>query len=364
MSDTNIKSGINKSLEKIKERTHRSSLTVAFSLFVFLILITALGLGTLAMYILAETGVIGEELEIGTVLLFSFLSSLIIGAGLVFLSMKLPLKPINILINNMNRLAAGDFGARLDFGPTLSTHPAFAEITESFNAMAEELENTETLRSDFVNNISHEFKTPIVSISGLARHLQRRGIDEEERRTYLAAIEEESRRLAALSTNILNLARVESKSILTDRTEFNLSEQIRSAVLLLEEEWTEKEIELSLDFDEYEIFANEELLKQVWINLIDNAVKFADYQGSVGVGIAREGEMLSVRISNTGTEIPSDKLDKIFGRFYRIDESHSKEGNGIGLAIVKKIVALHSGEVYATSENGVTTLCVVLPANI
>ena len=141
---------------------------------------------------------------------------------------------------------------------------------------------------------------------------------------------------------------------------YNLSEQIRSSILLLENRWTRKHLEFSLEFDEYEIHANEELLKQVWINLIDNAVKFSPEYGTVSVKIKDCNDRYQITVSNTGEEIPKNSLEKIFNKFYQADESHASEGNGVGLAIVKKIVELHKGTVHVTSENEITRFMVEL----
>ena len=351
-------------IEKIKERTSRMSLTLALSIFVFIILLAAIGLTALGLWILTKAGVIVDingELQLGQVILFMSLISLIIGGVTVFFSSRLPLKPVNEIINKMNRLAAGDFKTRLKFGGTMSAHSAVKELTESFNTMAEELENTELLRNDFINNFSHEFKTPIVSITGLANLLEAGNLTEEQRVQYARAIREESMRLSYMASNILNLTKVENQTILTDVSRFNLSEQVRSAVLLLEEKWTSKNIDLQLDFDEYMIEANEEMLKQVWINLIDNAVKFVPRCGTVELEVLAVGENLCVKVSNTGSDIPLDKQQRIFNKFYQADESHATQGNGIGLAIVKSIVELHKGEISVHSGNGITTFTVVLP---
>ena len=194
---------------------------------------------------------VNGELPLTTVILFMSLVSMVLGGVIAFFSSRIPLKPINNLINKMNRLAAGDFKARLHFGNVLSSHSAFNEISTSFNKMAEELENTELLRNDFINNFSHEFKTPIVSITGFAGLLSKGNLTEEQKAVYIRSIEEESKRLAAMATNMLNLTKVENQTILTDISSFNLSEQIRSAVLLLEDRWTRKNIDLQPDFDEY-----------------------------------------------------------------------------------------------------------------
>lgn len=349
---------------KLKERKSRTSLTLVLSIFVFIILLAAVALTSFGLWILTKTGVLGksgEGIELGQFILFMSLISLIIGGVIAFFSSRIPLKPINELINKMNRLAAGDFKTRLQFGETISSHPAVKELTASFNTMAEELENTEILRSDFINSFSHEFKTPIVSITGLANLIETGNLTEEQRMQYARAIREESMRLSTMANNVLSLSKVENQTILTDVSSFNLSEQVRSAVLLLEEKWTDKSVDLQLNFDEYVIEANEELLMQVWINLIDNAVKFTQHGGMIEIKVIEKEATLSVRVGNTGSEIAFEKRDKIFNKFYQADESHSTQGNGLGLAIVKNIVELHNGEIGVDSKMGITYFTVTLP---
>ncbi len=350
--------------EKSKNRKHRFSLTLLFAALVFVVLISALAIGAVTVYLLVYFEVIAsyENTSVPYVILFMALISLFMGAIVAGFLSIIPLKPVNKWVNGMNRLASGDFKVRMKFGKPLGNHPTFVELTDSFNTLAEELQNTEMLRSDFINNFSHDFKTPIVSIAGFAKLLKRGNLTEEERTQYLTAIEEESMRLSYMATNVLNLTKVENQAILSEVSEFNLSEQIRSSVLLLESKWTGKNIELQLEFDEYMIEANEELLKQIWINLLDNAVKFTSVGGTVAVDIQERGSDTAVIVRNTGSEIPPDKLGRIWNKFYQADESHSSEGNGVGLAIVKKIVELHSGSVYASSKDGITEFTVELPS--
>ena len=265
------------------------------------------------------------------------------------------------MITQMNRLAAGDFNARLHFGKPLGSHPSFAEAAESFNKMAEELGNTEMLRADFINNFSHEFKTPIVSIAGFARVLKRGNLTEQQKEEYIDVIEEESLRLAAMATNVLDLTKVENQKILADVTRYNLSEQIRSCVLLLENKWTRKELDFDLEFGEYDVRANEELLKQVWINLLDNAVKFSPVGGTVMVRIVRMQRDVTVSITNSGNEISAEDRERIFNKFYQADKSHAAEGNGIGLAIAKQVTQLHRGGITAENGDGTVTFRVSLP---
>lgn len=346
------------------DRKRLTTLTLFLALFVFCLLLAAIGLTVLGVFILEWAGVISgldEEMDMVTIVIFMSAISLILGWVLVFFSIRIPLKPIHTLVSHMNRLAMGDFETRIESKGMLANHPAMKGISDSFNKLAEELEHTEMLRGDFINNFSHEFKTPIVSIAGFAKLLKRGNLTEEQRLAYLDSIEEESLRLAYMATNVLNLTKVENQTILSEVTEFNLSEQVRSAVLLLEAKWNEKNIELQLDFDEHTVEGNEELLKQVWINLIDNAVKFSPRCGSVLLDITEKGSTVQVTVSNTGPEIPPEKREKIFGKFYQGDESHAGEGNGIGLAIVKRVVDLHSGTVEITCKDGVTSFTVTLP---
>lgn len=170
-------------------------------------------------------------------------------------------------------------------------------------------------------------------------------------------------RLSYMATNVLSLTKVENQTILSDVSDYNLSEQIRSCILLLENKWSKKDIELQLEFGEHTISANEELLKQVWINLLDNAVKFTPDGHTIQVRISELENSITVVVMNTGSEIPKECQAKIFNKFYQADESHSSQGNGIGLAIVKRITELHGGKVSVTSENEVTAFTVELPKN-
>lgn len=359
-----MKEAYRRLLSKTKERTSRTSLTIGFSIFVFAILASAVLLTALGLWILTRAGVLVDiegDLKLGSVILFMSLISLILGGTLVFLTSRFPLRPINLLINHLGRLASGDFKARLSFGRVFSAHPAMKELADSVNKLAEELDHIEILRGDFINDFSHEFKTPIASIAGLAGLLEKGGLSPEQSALYLRSIREESHRLSSLATSILYLKRVESQKILTDVTTYNLSEQLRSSVLLLEEKWSRKGIELSLDFEEHTVEASEELLRQVWINLLDNAVKFANEGGRVEISVSELGESIAVRIGNTGSEIGQELRERIFTKFYQADPSHATEGNGIGLAIVQSIVELHSGRVEVESENNYTQMTVTLP---
>lgn len=320
---------------------------------------------TLAVFLLIRNGVLevsaDAALDTWRMLSVNLMLSVPVSIIVAAIISKFPLKPIRDLIGGMDRLGSGDFKTRISVGKIMRRYPAYVGVSESFNKMAEQLENTELLRSDFINNFSHEFKTPIVSIAGFAKLLRRGDLEPEQQQEYLAIIEEESLRLSCMATNVLNLTKVENQTILSDVSEFNLSEQIRSCILLLESKWSKKDLELQLDFDEHTVLANEELLKQVWINLLDNAVKFTPECHTICVEIAENDRNLEVRVKNTGSEIPAGSQEKIFRKFYQADESHAAQGNGIGLAIVKRVTELHGGRVSVASGNDVTEFTVELP---
>lgn len=281
----------------------------------------------------------------------------IIGGALSLITNRFLMRHVNEMFDGMERLAEGKYDTRLDLGKARS----FEVAADSFNQLAEQLENTEILRTDFVNNFSHEFKTPMVSIKGLINLLRSGRVPEEKRAEYLKIIEEEIDRLTVMTTNVLNLSKIENQTIITDKSRFNLSEQLRTCILLEEKKWSERELELSLDFDEYEIVASEDLLKQVWINLLDNAIKFSSHGGTLEVDIAEEGDMLSVSVTNEGKPISDEDKVKIWNKFYQAEKTKSKSGNGIGLSIVKRIVELHGGSVCVISENGKNTFKAALP---
>ena len=350
---------------KNQKKNQHFGLLLMFVLVVFLALLINTTVTLVAVYLLERNEVISiigvPADQMGRLTLLYAAFSVPVGILVTVIATKFPLKPIRNLIDSMDRLASGDFKTRVNVGPIMKRYPSFVVVSESFNKMAEQLENTEMLRSDFINNFSHEFKTPIVSIAGFAKLLRRGNLPPEEQQEYLKIIEEESMRLSYMATNVLNLTKVENQTILSDISEYNLSEQIRSCILLLENKWGKKDLELQLEFGEHTIRANEEQLKQVWINLLDNAIKFAPEGHTVQVSITEQGNKLTVSVRNTGSEIAPEYQKKIFHKFYQADESHSTQGNGVGLAIVKRITELHGGQVRVSSAKDVTTFTVELP---
>lgn len=348
--------------EDKKTLLHRFGLPIIFSIIVFAILLVTSIIIVIATLLLIRMNAINivkiSRHEPLLPLFMLLIISVVVGTVVSLVMSRIPLKPVRQVIDATNRLAAGDFSARL----RLPGARAFTELADSFNRMAGELGGIEMLRSDFVDNFSHEFKTPIVSIKGFAEELKHDDLTKEQRAEYLDIIISESSRLAALATNVLNLSRVEKQTILTNRARFDLSEQIRRCVLLFENKWEQRRLDLSVELEEISLFGDDELLNQVWLNLIDNAVKFTPEGGSIEIRLKKTDIGAEFTIRDDGYGISEDAQKHIFDKFYQGDASRTVSGNGLGLSIAKRIVSLHSGSITCQSEEGVgTVFSVILP---
>lgn len=274
--------------------------------------------------------------------------SIFIGVILSVILSYFALRPVSRLISAIHAVAGGDFGTKIH----LKFPKEFRELSESFNQMTAELEGIEMLRSDFINNFSHEFKTPIVSILGFANLMKKKELSDADRNEYLDIIISECRRLSELSSNVLNLSKVESISVLTDTVLYNVTEHIREAILMLEQKWTQKKIRFDLHLEECRIWGRPDLLKQVWVNLIDNAVKFSPEEEIITIRAHRTGASFCFSVTDHGPGMDPKTQEKIFDRFYQGDHSHAVEGNGLGLCLVRKIIMLHRGSVQVRSSAG------------
>lgn len=338
------------------ERFRAFRLTLLFALMVFVILFVTMALVFFGTHFLMYLGLVDEE-RFGRVPLFLF-SVVSIGVGTVLsvLFSRRPLKPLRSVMDAVDRIASGDYSVRIDLkGPE-----EFRALSSKFNHMAEELGSVELLRSDFVNNFSHEFKTPIVSIRGFAKALKWDDLTEAERDEYLDIILDETERLSSLSANVLYLSKIEKQTIVTGRKRFNLSEQLRLAAALVEPRLSEKQLALEMDGGECLVDGNEEMLRQVWLNLLDNAVKFSPTGGKITIRVKPSGEGVSVKISDEGIGMSPETKKHIFDKFYQGDRSHATGGNGLGLSIVKKIVDLHGGHITIRSSDKGSTFEVFL----
>ena len=289
------------------------------------------------------------------VLLISILSGAAIAVGLS----KIFVSPMMKLGDAMRKVAGGDFTVRLDCTSRIRD---VREVYGSFNTMVKELGNTETLQTDFVSNVSHEFKTPINAIEGYASLLQDSQLTDEQKNAYIDKIIFNPRRLSDLVGNILLLSKVNNQTISLKASTFRLDEQVRQSILALESKWEKKEIEFDIDLDEIEYTGYENLLSHVWLNLIDNAVKFSPQNGQIRIRLKQLAGSVTFSIWDNGLPIPEADIGRIFNKFYQGDNSHASEGNGLGLALVRKIVAAAHGTINVTSsEDAGTEFVVALP---
>lgn len=273
---------------------------------------------------------------------YFFICAVCVDAGLALLINSFFLKPIENLSESMKKVSGGDFSIRLKENSNIKE---IGELNRSFNAMTDELGQTEVLQSDFVSNVSHEIKTPLNAIEGYATLLQDPDCTEEEKRRYTEKILFNTRRLSDLVGNVLMLSKLESGAVEVNESTFRLDEQIRESIMLLEAKWVEKDIEFDVELDETVFTGDKNLLFHVWNNLIGNAVKFSPREGLVTLRLEDRPDRVVFSISDCGPGIGESAQKHIFDKFYQEDNSHKQEGNGLGLSLVKRIIDMSNGKI-------------------
>ena len=261
-------------------------------------------------------------------------------------------RPVAVITEATEKIMQGDFSVRI-----APMHGAgmegFNQIGKAINAMAQELSGTETLRTDFIANVSHELKTPLAVMGNYATMLQRPSITEEERCEYAKSISDAARKLAQLITNILKLNKLENQQIFPQPQEFDLGEQLCECLLVFEDAWEAKNLEIETDIeDDVRIKSDPELLSLVWNNLISNAVKFTPDGGTIWLSLKTEGSSVIVQVRDTGCGMKPETGMHIFEKFYQGDTSHATQGNGLGLALVKRVMDILNGEIGVQSVYG------------
>lgn len=307
-------------------------------------------LASMISFILVEFGVMG----------FKFSGVLFIKSLGLIIPMTLFISIINIftanwlirqatdLANGLEAAANGDYYAKLD--PRKST--IFESAYNNFNKLEEELKKANTLQDEFVNNYSHEFKTPITSIKGFAELLLEEEIDKETEKKYLKIIAEESEKLTYLANSSILLTKLNSQEIIPKKNHFSLDEQIRRTVILLEPEYTKKKINLSCNLEEVEYFGSEELMSHLWMNLISNAIKYTNKNGNISVNLRGYNNNIIFSVIDDGIGMSEEDRKQIFNKFYQVDKSKTTKGLGLGLTIVSRIVKMIDGKIDVESELG------------
>lgn len=266
-------------------------------------------------------------------------------------------KNVDILVGGLEKVANGDFKVRLD----IKRGNSFSKICENFNKMTTELNSVNTLREDFVRDISHEIKTPLCSINGFASLLLDGGITEEEQKKYLKVIADESDRLRRFTDGILTLSKLENQQIIRSTAPVKLDAQIRECVIMLQRDWEKKNIDVNLDLQPTSVNTDEALLSNVWINLLSNAIKFTPAGGKIRIELKKANGKAVATVSDSGAGVAEKDMPHVFEKFYRSSSVKKTEGNGIGLAICKRICTLLNGEISCVKVEEGACFKVVLP---
>ncbi len=330
-------------------------------LFVFLILVVSIVFSGAVLYllILAKIFPTITANRLSATLLFLFLVSIFIGTLLAAILGDHLLKPLRKLTEATKQVASGNFDVELEASGTKE----LAQLSASFNRMTKELSGIESLRYDFVSNISHEFKTPVVSIGGFAKRLKKDPLTQRQLE-YVDIIISETERLSKLSQNIMLLSNLESSETLGDTSDYFLDEQIRRCLILLEPQLDKKGLELHTKLQPVKINTDEEVLNHLWINLLNNAIKFSPRGGAIKITMDFDESRVQVTISDEGIGMDETAISHMFDKFYQGDPSRATAGNGLGLSLVKRILSLIGGEIQVTSAaNHGTSITVALPKN-
>lgn len=325
------------------QRENRFSLRLRLTLLVSAELVVCILVALGSFFLMEDVIPINSTLLL---LLDLVVISLLIGGVVTGLLAKQFFSPIKKLRKAMEKVADGDFTVRLD---DRSSSKEIMEIYSGFNLMAHELGTIEILQTDFVSNVSHEFKTPINAIEGYSMLLQDSENLTQEQKQYVEKIVFNTNRLSSLVGSILLLSRLENQQIPTGQASYRLDEQIRQSIVALEPAWEKKDLEFDVEMDSVEYMGNESMMRHVWDNLISNAVKFNPRCGLVRIRLFRRGTQVVFTVEDSGPGLPQEAQKHIFDKFYQADSSHREEGNGLGLALVKKILAISGGTI--TAEN-------------
>ena len=337
----------------------RLGFTLRFICFIFLLVVSIHIVVFGFLRLAVQLGWFDSDGQLSAFLVLVMICScVVVGLLITTVLYRLILVPMQNLIAAIQEVGRGNFSVRL----VSDDRNEVGFLMTAFNKMIESLGELNTLRDDFVANVSHEFKTPLAAIQGCATLLQDDNLSPGERRQYTDIIYNSAKRLSVLSTNILELSRLDHGEVEVRKSRFALDEQLRQALLVLQGDWQSKDIDLNLELAEVEYWGSEDLLMQVWLNLLGNAIKFSNAKGRVSVCLEKLSGAVVVTVQDEGIGIDKEAQRHIFDKFYQADTTHKTEGNGLGLAMVKRILELLGGDIEVRSELGKgATFVVYLP---
>lgn len=295
-----------------------------------------------------------EFKHVQSLISITFLSTAILGTIVILFIVRGIVKPIKRLSAASKEVAKGNFDVQVEVKST----DEVGRLSEDFNTMVSEIRSLDTMRKDFVSNVSHEFKTPTTSIKGFAKLISEDETASDDIKEYSEIILKESERLINLSSNLLWLSELDGQ-VIREKKSFSLDEQIRKTILILQPLWEKKNLKFNLELEEIQYTGYEDLLNQVWLNLIGNAVKFSNNNDTVNVTLRKWNDIVQIKVIDEGTGISKNDQDHIFDRFYKGDKSRSDNGNGLGLSIAKKIIEQSGGSITLLSETQKGTSVIV-----
>ena len=334
----------------MKEKMQVSQIWLSFVLFVFsVMLLSAMLIMPIYYFVVLYSPHILTAAGPFIPIIILFIISIIIATLITSFTGKKVTSPVTELINATKNVAKGDFSVRVSEEHRMSE---WCKLTRNFNQMVNELSGIETLRNDFIANVSHEFKTPLAAIEGYATLLRNKDITAEEYDEYTRMIIEAAGQLSTLSGNILKITKLENQQIIGELDHFILDEQIRQAILLLEKQWSEKDMQLDINLDPVKYYGSEELLMQVWLNILGNAIKFTEQGGIIAVHLHQTSEKVIISVSDSGCGMTEDTMKHIYEKFHQGDHTRSMNGNGLGLTLAKRIIDMCHGSIQVTSTLG------------
>lgn len=322
--------------------------TFLFSALIFLILIVTMVLNVLLTIILFRSNRSESQVQEVTLIVFAVVS-IIVGMVISRFASRRPIGTIEEISNATKEIAKGNFNIQLNEDIRVAEIQTMAH---NFNIMTKELAGTEMLRNDFIQNVSHEFKTPLTAIEGYVTLLQQKGLPAEKRKEYTDRILFNTKRLSALTGNILLLSRLENQEIEIKKESYSLDEQLREIILMYEPQWNEKNLDLDIDLDSVVYYGNKDLLAQVWQNLIGNSIKFVFDRGRIRILLRQKQDSIEISVVDNGPGMSEKVMERIYEKFYQGDTSRAFSGNGLGLTLARRIVDLHNGTISVSSEEG------------
>ncbi len=348
-----------KKIKKLKKPSKYIFSPITLTLGILIAWVIGILCGIGIQYALNAIGPFDTEVQYSLMILAFVIGSALIGFPIALLITRKGVEILDNFNETINKIAVCDFNTSL---PPISKNEQISKAVENFNNMIKQLSSVSILKNDFISGFSHEFKTPIVSVKGYAELLNEASNLTAEQKEYVKIIIEESNRLSKLAENSMILAKLDSQTIIEDKKEFSVQGQIEDCVLLLDESFKEKNIDVEMNLEDVNVLTSPDLVKEIWINLLTNAIKYTKDNGEISISLQKQNDQAVVKITDNGIGMDEEVKKHIFDKFFQVDNSHAQKGIGLGLSIVSRILELINGTIDCESElNKGTTMIVKIP---